>query len=89
MDPQPKVTRIYRCRECFSTTDGARFRCGELLLEDHPAVMEYPQRFEPDTLDPVALVSPPQHLVARGRRPHVPETPPSWWAFIGDRGSVA
>ncbi|MGD0038966.1 MAG: hypothetical protein ABSE84_00905 [Isosphaeraceae bacterium] len=84
MDPVPQITRIFRCREGFALVGGGGFRTGELVFEDHPAVREFPTRFEPDVIDPEALLQPPAHLLQRARRVHLPETPPSWWVHISE-----
>ena len=67
MDPVPQITRIFRCREGFALVGGGGFRTGELVFEDHPAVREFPTRFEPEfgfsTSGPADNV----HLTAAGR----------------------
>jgi hypothetical protein len=81
MGGEPKITRVYRVKESF-IANGATFHQGELILETHPAVKEYPNLFELAVLDLESLIQPPAHLLQRARRVYVPETPPSWWSAI-------
>jgi len=90
MDSKSKITRVFRCKESFAYPGGT-FHRGELVLETHPVVKDYPNLVEPDTLDLRDLQEFPPELVAQDRYRRVPlhPLPPAWYQHINTGGQTA